>query len=104
MRLAPLLPQRVQGNVLQKALSKAKPTKGHPNQLMHELDDGTRVLFRKDFGEQAHSLGGPFKGKGKIDHYNVQIQNAKGKTIENLHIVSDGKGGFIRFGKDGVIK
>ena len=92
------------GNVLQKALSKAKPTKGHPNQLMHELDDGTRVLFRKDFGEQAHSLGGPFKGKGKIDHYNVQIQNAKGKTIENLHIVSDGKGGFIRFGKDGVIK
>jgi hypothetical protein len=92
------------GNILQNALSKAKPTKGHPNQLMHELDDGTRVLFRKDFGEQAHSLGGPYKGKGKIDHYNVQIQNAGSKTIENLHIVPDGKGGFIQFGKDGVIK
>ena len=86
------------------ALSKAKPTQGHPNQVMHQLDDGTKVLFRKDFGDQAHNLGGPFQGKGKIDHYNVQIQNAKGKTIENLHIVPDGKGGFVRWGKDGVVK
>ncbi len=33
-------------------------------------------LFRKDFGNKAHKLGGPFKGKG----------------------------GFTSWGKDGVIK
>ena len=85
-------------------MSKAKPTDGHPNQLMHELEDGTRVLFRKDFGEQAHKLGGPLQGKAKVDRYNIQIQNSKGKTIENLHVVPDGKGGFLRWGKDGVVK
>ncbi len=46
------------------ALSKAIPTQGHPNQVMHQLDDGTKVLLRRDFGDQAHNLGGPFLGKG----------------------------------------
>lgn len=89
---------------LLEVLSKAKPTEGHPNQVMNQLDDGTKILFRKDFDNQAHSLGGAFQGKGKIDHYNVQVQNSKGKTIENLHIVPDGKGGFIKWGKDGIVK
>lgn len=85
-------------------LSKVKLTLGHPNQIMHQLDDETKVLFRKDFGDQAHNIGGSFQGKGAIDHYNVQIQNARGKTIENLHIVPNGTKGFIRWGKDSVIK
>ena len=71
---------------------------------MHELEDGSRVLFRKDFGDKSHSIGGPFQGQGKIDHYNVQIQNPSGKTIENMHIVPDGKGGYTWWGKDGVVK
>ncbi|VEE60405.1 Cell wall-associated polypeptide CWBP200 [Shewanella putrefaciens] len=91
-------------NLLLEVLSKAKLTQGHPNQVMYQLDDGTKVLFRKDFGDQAHNIGGPFQGKGAIDHYNVQIQNARGKTIENLHIVPNGTEGFIRWGKDNVIK
>ena len=68
------------------------------------LDDGTRVLFRKDFGEQAHKLGGPLKGTGKVDHYNIEIQSATGKLLENVHIVPDGKSGCIWWGKDGKIK
>jgi hypothetical protein len=35
--------------------------------LMIVLDDGTEVIFRKDFGEQAHPVGGLFQGKGAID-------------------------------------
>ena len=33
--------------LLEALLLKAKPTKGHPNQLMYELEDGTKVLFRR---------------------------------------------------------
>jgi RHS repeat-associated protein len=89
---------------LQKILSQAKPTGGHPQQLMTTLEDGTRVLFRKDFGDRAHAVGGPFQGAGKINHYNIEIQSASGKTRENLHLVPDGEGGFVWWGKDGVIK
>lgn len=91
-------------NALLEALADAKPTSGHPNQLMTTLEDGTRVIFRKDFGEQAHSIGGPFQGQGRIDHYNIEVQSATGRTIENVHAVPDGSNGFIFWGKDGVIK
>lgn len=84
-------------SALQKLLAEAKPTIGHPNQVMATLEDGTRVLFRKDFGSKAHGLGGPFKGAGKIDHYNIEVQASTGKQIKNVHIVPDGKGGFILF-------
>lgn len=71
---------------------------------MTTLKDGTRVIFRKDFGEQAHAIGGPFQGLGKVDHYNIEVKSAAGKTIENIHAVPDGSGGFTFWGKDGVIK
>jgi hypothetical protein len=96
-------------NVLREVFEKATPTSGRSNQLMTVLDDGTKVIFRKDFGAQAHPVGGPFQGKGAIDHYNIEIQaprtSSSGvKTIENIHLVPDGQGGFTWFGKDGVIK
>ena len=97
-------------NTVKQVLNQAKPTTGHPSQLMTTLNDGTRVLFRKDFGDQAHSfLKGPFSGKGKIDHYNIQIQKPsvqigkKPETIENIHIVPT-KTGITAWGKDGVVK
>jgi RHS repeat-associated protein len=93
-----------EASVLQKALSQAKPTGGHPQQVMTTLEDGSRVLFRKEFGSRAHALEGPLKGAGKIDHYNVELQSASGKTLQNLHIVPDGRGGFVWWGKDGVVK
>lgn len=82
---------------MQKALSVAERTNGHPAQLMATLEDGTRVLFRKDFGEKAHRLGGPFQGAGRIDHYNIEVQSASGSTLINRHIVPDGQGGFTIF-------
>jgi RHS repeat-associated protein len=84
-----------ESSILQSILALAKPTTGHPNQVMTTLEDGTRVLFRKDFGAKAHELPGLFKGAGKIDHYNIEVQSATGKTIKNVHIIPDGKGGFI---------
>jgi len=91
-----------QASALQRALANAKPTSGHPTQLIAELEDGSRVMFRKDFGAQAHPVGGPFKGAGPIDHYNIEIQvmkpNGTVKTIENIHAVPDGKGGYIWWG------
>ena len=98
-------------DVLRTALDKATPIPGTTNQFMAVLDDGTRVIFRKDFGGQAHPFqSGPFKGQGAIDHYNIEIHVPKNsprggmKTIENVHIVPDGKGGYTWWGKDEVIK
>jgi hypothetical protein len=72
------------------------------------LDDGTRVIFRKDFGAEAHRLGGPFQGQGAINHYNIEIQIPKPgggvNIIENIHIIPNGQGGYTWWGKDGVIK
>lgn len=83
------------------ALGKATPTSGHPNQLMHVLDDGTKILFRKDFGQEAHPLGGPLQGQGNINHYNIQIQKTNGKTIENMHIIPNSNGGLTILDKNG---
>ncbi|GHT96804.1 hypothetical protein AGMMS49545_22840 [Betaproteobacteria bacterium] len=100
----------IEASALRTALEKATPTPGNPNQLMAVLDDGTRVIFRKDFGAEAHRLGGPFRGAGKIDHYNIEIQVPKHdprggvNIIENVHVVPDGKGGYTWWGTDGVIK
>ena len=92
------------GKYFQEALSKARPIGNHPGQLMYVVNDGTKIIFRKDFGDKAHPLGGPFIGKGKIDHYNIEIQNSKGRTIENLHAVPDEEGSLVVWGKNGVIK
>ncbi|GHU04745.1 hypothetical protein AGMMS49960_20810 [Betaproteobacteria bacterium] len=100
----------LEASALRTALEKATPTPGNPNQLMVVLDDGTRVIFRRDFGAEAHRLGGPFQGAGKIDHYNIEIQVPKPGSrggvniIENVHVVPDGKGGYTWWGTDGVIK
>lgn len=102
------LPSNVNLKILEEALQNSIPTKGHPHQLMHTLNDGTRVIFRKDFSEQAHPIGNIFQGKGSIDHYNIEIQipkkNGSVRTIENLHIVPNSSGGFTWWGKDGVTK
>ncbi|EGY53368.1 hemagglutinin/hemolysin family protein, partial [Neisseria shayeganii 871] len=102
------LPSNINTQVLKQALDKATPTGGHPNQLMYVLDDGTRVIFRKDFGNQAHPIGNIFQGKGNINHYNIEVQIPKAnggvRVIENLHIVPNSSGGFTWWGKDGVIR
>jgi hypothetical protein len=62
------------------------------------------VIFRKDFGKNAHPMGdNPLGLKGDIDHYNIQIQTGK-KTNENLHIIPNGKGSFDVYDMKKVIK
>ena len=73
-------------------------------QIIRTLEDGTQIIIRKDFGENAHNLGKPFNEK--MDHYNLEIQVPfkKGyKTIENIHIIPTEKG-YIWYGKDKIIK
>ena len=102
------LPHNINYNVLKQALDRATPTAGHPNQLMYTLTDGTRVIFRKDFGANAHPIRNIFPGKGSIDHYNIEVQIPKARggvrVIENLHIVPNSSGGFTWWDKDGVIR
>ena len=71
---------------------------------MTELENGTKILFRKDFGEKSHKIGGPYKDQGKVDHYNTEVQKPNGNKSEDIHIVSDGNGGYIWFGNNGVVK
>ena len=73
-------------------------------QIIRTLEDGTQIIIRKDFGENAHNLGKPFNEK--MDHYNLEIQvpfKNGYKTIENIHIVPTEKG-YIWYGKDKIIK
>lgn len=73
-------------------------------QIIRTLEDETQIIIRKDFGENAHSLGKPFNEK--MDHYNLEIQvpfKNGYKTIENIHIIPTEKG-YIWYGKDKIIK
>ena len=73
-------------------------------QIIRTLEDGTQIIIRKDFGENAHNLGKPFNEK--MDHYNLEIQvpfKNGYKTIENIHIIPTEKG-YIWYGKDKIIK
>ena len=84
-------------------------TTGHPNQVEAQLADGTKILFRKE----AHPFNNhpEFKGKGNIEHYNIEIQVPKqgvrnqfrtgNKKIEDIHIIPDGKGGYTVFDING---
>jgi len=80
-------------NPLHQALKNAKPTPGKPNQLEAMLDDGSKVIFRRDIGEHAHPIGKDYSNP--VDHYNIEIHAANparpGKFTpkENVHIVVD---------------
>ena len=80
-------------NLLHDVLKTAKPMAGKPNQLEAILDDGTKVIFRRDIGEHAHPIGKDYPTP--VDHYNIEIHASNparpGKFIpqENVHIVVD---------------
>ncbi len=82
-------------NILQEVLKNAKLTPGKPNQLEAILDDGSKVIFRRDIGEHAHPIGKDYPNP--TDHYNIEIHTANparpGKFTpqENVHIVVDDK-------------
>jgi hypothetical protein len=107
--LAPLRGQRGSIGVLSDMLAKASRIEGdkHPNQLRYIMDNGTSVLFRKDFGNDNHDVNGPYRGQGPIDHYNIEVQvpGTRGvKKVENLHMVPDGQGSYVIWGIDGKVR
>jgi len=72
-------------------LKQAKPIGKKGNQLMTELEDGYKMIFRRDVGEFAHPIGSKYPNA--IDHYNIELQNSFGNIKFNMHIIVD------KFGK-----
>lgn len=78
---------------LAKLLSEAKLTPGATHQLETTLEDGTKVIFRRDIGEHAHPIGRNYPEP--VDHYNIEVHSPNparpGKFIreQNAHIIVD---------------
>ncbi len=68
---------------LAEALSLAKPDPKHTGQFVAILDDGARMMFRKEYGHVA--------GYGATEHFNVHLQQGS-KTVFNVHVVTDSLG------------
>jgi RHS repeat-associated protein len=68
---------------LAEALSLAKPDPKHPGQFVAILDDGARMMFRKEYGHVA--------GYGATEHFNVHLQQGS-KAVFNVHVVTDSLG------------
>ena len=116
--------QKAKPNVdLNDLLKKSTPTKGEPHQSEIVLDDGTKVIFRRDMGEKAHpldTLHHDFAGKGNIDHYNIEVHvpkqgkkaeakqkatgNVRRTPKEDLHIIPNKDGGYTLINKNKEIK
>lgn len=84
---------RSTGNPIHEALELAKPTLGKSNQLETILEDGTKVIFRRDVGENAHSIGKTYPQP--TDHYNVEVhvpdpvKTGRYNSIQNMHVIVD---------------
>lgn len=78
-------------NIVAKLVATGKRTT--EKQIESVLEDGSKVVFRRDIGTHAHGLPGKYRGQGKIDHYNIEIQvpNLRGKfeVKENIHLILD---------------
>ncbi|MEC0230636.1 RHS repeat-associated core domain-containing protein [Paenibacillus alba] len=75
-------------------LRQAKPLGKKGNQLSTELEDGWKIIFRKDVGKDAHPIKPEYPNP--VDHYNVEIQNSFGNIKGNLHIIVDEFGNVIK--------
>jgi hypothetical protein len=86
---------RLLNNPLKSLLDEAKPTPGVSHQLETVLDDGTKIIFRRDVGEHAHPIGRNYPDP--VDHYNIEVHtpdpSRPGRIIreQNVHIILDNK-------------
>ncbi len=69
------------------------------NVITYDLDDGSRVIFRADYGNNAHTM--PGRGySSPIDHFNIEVHKPNGNggyskiKNSNMHIVPLDNGGF----------
>jgi len=92
---------------LTKMLKKSKPS-GKSKVVFYQreaiieggyVEDGYKIIFRRDFGKNAH----PIKTKGYVDpvnHYNIEIQKqCRGRWKDHFcyHIIVDETGNVIDF-------
>ncbi|REE81238.1 RHS repeat-associated protein [Paenibacillus taihuensis] len=75
-------------------IKQSKPLGKKGNQLYKELEDGWKIIFRKDVGDHAHPIRPEYPDP--VDHFNIEIQNAYGNIKYNLHIIVDEAGKVIK--------
>ena len=68
--------------------------------IEYQLDNNTKLMFRKDAGEHAHSIGPKYPNP--TDHYNIEIQkyskkNHKMQTVKSYHIIIDKNNNIIDY-------
>ena len=73
--------------------------------IITQLDDGTKVIFRMDVGQYAHSIDG-HGYHDPVDHISIEIQT-KGprgnyKTKWDFHIILDGAGEVVNSFATGI--
>jgi len=80
------------GSALEQALARAKPV---GDRLEAVLDDGLKVIFRRDVGPKAHPLPGYPK---PTDHWNIEVHKpipgrpGRFEPVQDTHIVLDPSG------------
>ena len=66
--------------------------------IIYKLDDKTNLVFRRDFGADAHSINPKYPGK--TNHYNIEIQKYSEKkhqfqTWKDYHLIIDNNNNVI---------
>ncbi len=77
---------------LERALGSATVDPKHAGQFVTSLEDGSRLMFRKEYGH--------VEGFGPAVHYNIHLQHGS-KQVLNIHAVT-GADGRIVYAKDSV--
>jgi RHS repeat-associated protein len=80
-------------NVIEKALKSAKQV---GDRLEATLKDGSKVIFRKDFGPKAHPIGSKYPNP--VNHYNIEIHvpyRGGYKVTLDVHVIVDSAGKVI---------
>ncbi len=90
---------KINGNIknIDKLKQVLRESKRVGDRLETILDDGSKVIFRRDVGEHAHPIGKKYRQP--VDHYNVEIhvptKSGRWKQKENFHIIIDNNGKVI---------
>ena len=85
-------------NKLKAVINSSKNVGGR---LETKLEDGSKVIFRKDFGKSAHPIRPKFPNS--VNHYNIEIhkpirgQPNRFEQVYDGHIIVDSKGKVIDF-------
>ncbi len=68
--------------------------------ISYQLDDNTKILFRKDFGDNAHPIGSKYPEP--TNHFNIEIQKYSEtkhqyQKYRDYHIVIDENNNVIDY-------